>query len=654
GSIQGADQTLRTLRGNDFDTASLLIALLRASNIPARYVYGTVKMPIDKVMNWIGGVSNPQAALQLLGQGGIPNTGLTQGGVITAVRLEHVWVEAWVDFYPSRGARNLKGDAWVPLDASFKQYIYKAGMNIQQQVPFDTQAFTQHLTETATINRDEGSIRGMDPAYIQNQLATYQQQVKDFIDNQNPDATVGDVLGAKTIISLSVPTLAAGLPYSLVAVGDRWATLPDNLRWKFTFELEDDYGNPVVSYTAAAPVLAGKDFSLSFKPATDADAQTIASYFPHVPDGGTIGPSQLPPSLPGYLIHLMPEISVDGQSVASQGSFELGSGLRAQEGYWSPRDGWQIKTNELIVGEYQAIGLDLQGIPQERLAALKAQLADTQAKLESGDVSALTGHNLTGAILQAGVLAYFAINNAQDILAARSNSMVQYPEPSFGTFKTTVQTTYNFGIPQSVGILGVTMDIDWYKTSSVSKDASSEKKRTYYLTIGPRLSAFEHIVPEQLFSTADQPVEGISAVKALAIAATQGQKIYRVSQTNLTTALPQLTISQDIKDEIQNAVNAGQEVTVSRGPISYAGWHGTGYIIQDPQTGAGAYKINGGANGSATNKTTGSALNYFGDFLSIIGASQSIASFFAKVGYELRSFKFSDYTTAFKDAGNLL
>ena len=34
GSIQGADYTLQTKRGNGFDTASLLIALLRASNIP--------------------------------------------------------------------------------------------------------------------------------------------------------------------------------------------------------------------------------------------------------------------------------------------------------------------------------------------------------------------------------------------------------------------------------------------------------------------------------------------------------------------------------------------------------------------------------------------------------------------------------------------
>jgi hypothetical protein len=49
--------------------------------------------------------------------------------------------------------------------------------------------------------------------------------------------------------------------------------------------------------------------------------------------------------------------------------------------------------------------------------------------------------------------------------------------------------------------------------------------------------------------------------------------------------------------EIQNALNAGRTVTVHEAPITVSGWTGTGYIIDDPATGAGAYKISGGANG---------------------------------------------------------
>jgi len=92
GSIQGSQMTFNSRKGNAFDTSSLLIALLRASNISARYAMGTVKIPIGKVMNWVGNVSVPKAALQILAQGGISSAGILEGGKITAVEMEHIWV----------------------------------------------------------------------------------------------------------------------------------------------------------------------------------------------------------------------------------------------------------------------------------------------------------------------------------------------------------------------------------------------------------------------------------------------------------------------------------------------------------------------------------------------------------------------------------
>jgi len=122
GSIQGADMTLQTKRGNAMDTASLLIALLRAAHIPARYAYGTVQLPIDQAMNWVGGVTVPAAAANLMQQGGIPTALAATDGVITHIQFEHTWVEAFVDFEPSRGLKNIEGDHWIPMDASYKQY----------------------------------------------------------------------------------------------------------------------------------------------------------------------------------------------------------------------------------------------------------------------------------------------------------------------------------------------------------------------------------------------------------------------------------------------------------------------------------------------------------------------------------------------------
>ncbi|MEA3332310.1 MAG: transglutaminase domain-containing protein [Pseudomonadota bacterium] len=92
-------------------------------SFPSRYVTGTVEMDVDKFMNWVGDFSDVNAALIFAASGGIPLTSITSGGQIIKVQFEHVWVEAWIDYLPSRGARHKtgKGDTWVSLDASYKK-----------------------------------------------------------------------------------------------------------------------------------------------------------------------------------------------------------------------------------------------------------------------------------------------------------------------------------------------------------------------------------------------------------------------------------------------------------------------------------------------------------------------------------------------------
>ena len=91
-------------------------------------------------------------------------------------------------------------------------------------------------------------------------------------------------------------------------------------------------------------------------------------------------------------------------------------------------------------------------------------------------------------------------------------------------------------------------------------------------------SAMEHAVPEQYWVDKTQrryqdengqtqnPAkedckQGISALKAIAIAQSQGQKIYAISENNRHTAFPQLTVSGGAGEEIRSAIEAGKEVT---------------------------------------------------------------------------------------------
>jgi hypothetical protein len=57
--------------------------------------------------------------------------------------------------------------------------------------------------------------------------------------------------------------------------------------------------------------------------------------------------------------------------------------------------------------------------------------------------------------------------------------------------------------------------------------------------------------------------------------------------------------SQSTKDRIQQALDAGYEITIHEAPITQDGWTGAGFSVIDPNTGAGGYLIEGGANGGS-------------------------------------------------------
>ena len=100
-----------------------------------------------------------------------------------------------------------------------------------------------------------------------------------------------------------------------------------------------------------------------------------------------------------------------------------------------------------------------------------------------------------------------------------------------------------------------------------------------------------------MFSTEENQAQGISAVKALAIAAAEGQRIWTIDQSNVDLALGQLELTDGAETDIRNAVFAGKVATAHENQINFNGWIGEGYILMDPDTGAAAYIISGGGNG---------------------------------------------------------
>lgn len=595
GSIQGADQTLQTRRGNAFDTASLLVALLRASNIPARYAYGTIQVPADQVMNWVGGVKTPEAAQSLLSQGGIPNTMLVSGGKIVAFKLEQVWVEAFVDYVPSRGAVNRVGDTWVPMDASFKQYRYQNYVDIRQDSPFQAQTFIDVLTNNATVSPQEGWISNVDLQALENAHHQAETDIQSWMDRVLSEGK--DWRRLKSVADSTPKILMGVLPYQVIATANRFTSIASGQRTQFRFELyasdmDRMFGSSVLSYSASLPKLAGKRLTLGFAPASDADWQLIRSYLPSLPQGQAYTPADLPSTLPGYLIHLTAVLLLDDQPIARGGSFTMGQDVFSTTAISKLSGGFHEAFNSHLAGEFLAIGIDLQGYGESQL---------TKAKPRN-----------TINVLHQAATAYFHRRDVDMENFALLGQAIVYPAPSFGFFGTSLAPQYRFGLVSKVKLNGVQFDVDVSTQTLVTPDNDKVARLRTLEQLGMALSAREHEIPETHLTNSQFPGQGVSAMKALSVALAQGQRVYKVDSANLNAVLPRLALPLDTETDVRNAVNAGQEAVIHERPLMIGGWSGMGYILKDPATGSGAYRISGGLNGGFSEAEMAEALAFEG------------------------------------------
>src|SRR5712691_5623069 len=293
-------------------------------------------------------------------------------------------------------------------------------MDIKTNVPFDANSFITQIQQGATVNEAQGWVQNVNQIQIQQALTSYQAQVTNYVNAQKLDATVGDVLGTQSIVQENRPILLGTLPYRNIATGAKFQAIPDNLRWKFRYNVyandtDRAFDSPFMSVTRSTTSLAGKKITLSFSPATSVDEATIRSFLPRPhADGSPIQPSELPQSLPGYLIRLVPELRVEEQIVATGPAFTMGTELIQNAAYFNVGIAqWEAGAdNQPIVGEYIATALDLQNVSSAQLTNLQATLGLTKVKLEQSQQNpnepnppqSLIPDTLTGDLLYAAVL----------------------------------------------------------------------------------------------------------------------------------------------------------------------------------------------------------------------------------------------------------
>jgi transglutaminase-like putative cysteine protease len=584
GSIQGADMCLQTKICNDMDTASLLIALLRVSGVYAHYEYSTIEIPIEKAMNWIGGVTDPRMVGTILATNGIPAKVLISGDAIKAVQLEHVFVKAWIDYIPSRGAVHNQGNTWIPLDPSFKQYQYRRGMDLYTAMSVSGEKYLlDYITDTSVLTVPS-ELQTSFPEYTISPYQFYSKRLFSYVNVNFPAATYQDVFGtdkvesSKTIIKKEYPYLLGNLPYNVIVKGATYSSIPDSLRLSVSFTIKDDADPSVAGlvYITTLPEIAGNRITLSYIPATTADESLLDRY-------GTLL------SVPPYLLNVKAVLKINGITVATGTPIGLGQEQTFDMNFTIPNIGPEFVTNKVIAGDYSAIVILSNNVPYTLIGDKMGALI---SNIGSSDLDDLLGQML----FNVGV-SYFHHLNFEEELYAKNFQMFVVKGLSEAIITSHAIVNPLFGVAYNISEGGIGIDVDKNEYFPFSNDGSLNRARDFMFVSGLGSSAWEDRVLQTFYE-----VPSVSAARLLRLANQQGISVYTIDGSNIDTILSQLSVSSVVINDIENAINAGKKVVISKTGVQYEGWNGIGYIILDPATGAAGYMISSGTSGGMTGR----------------------------------------------------
>lgn len=631
GSIQGAQGVLQSGRGNAIDTASLLVALLRASHIPARYQFGTIDVPAQAAMNWVGGAATPEAALSLLAQGGIAARGLAEGGQIKTIRMEHVWVSAYVNWAPGRGSRdggaqsqpplldgsgkvqhpssNPAHNAWVPLDGSYKQYSTSSGLRLGDIASFDSAAVLASLRQGATCTA--ASARSLDSAALSNHYSQYLGQVRPQLQAQVSSITqagsasgaatsVASVLGSQRIINPRLPLLAAELPLPVVSAGPQLTALPESLRWQVGVQLMSadssasvlNWQRPLAEPTrpGAAPLV------LSFVPQTSDDALTLAAL---LESGSGADPATGLPAgaIAAYLVKVRARLSQGGVVLAEGGDYTLGQSLPLRTRLINALGQEQSGQEWVRAGETHVWAIQGAGTSSAQLSAVASSLGTTNASSAS---------NASTTLLAATAQAWQAQVQAQSGIYQSVASAIEVRQPGLVRAGAMLQGIALYGLTTQVRSAGVALQADILSTSVAARASASANVNAsfnaddYTRQTQQRASAQAHHLLDSLYGEGNPGAQ--SAVSALAWANAQGQSLWRADSDTLAQVLTGIDADSSVRQGVQQAVAQGQQALLASRAISAGATALDPLIVLDAASHSASYNVvvRDGSSGSSS------------------------------------------------------
>lgn len=580
GSRKGAVGTSAEKAGNDYDIASLLIGVLRDRNIPARYAKGEIEITAEQAMEWTA-TEDINVAMRVISALGIPTTGMISDGETVAVRLEHIWVEAYVPYTDYRGTGNRSGERlWIPLDASFKKTVHNDGINANEAHEYINDPTNQITSSTELYGVNIGELADI----MDTDNSTF---VKYLLENGYGNATLAETFGGASIIATDLGYLPLSLPYHNTNNVETFKDISDVETDSVTFRL---YGNSAIgngfsgsdsiNYTYLAPDVYGKRIVLSYVPATQKDQDVIAEY-------GNIF------STPAYLIKMKPQLSIDGKVVAEGSICNAGYTqqytITVHNG--APSNNDSDISNNIEVGGLYCIAMDYGNISSVELEA-SARYMEAQKDIVTE--SNIYSENIMGGMLNSIAKLYFGQLDIYNRILAGQTNVTTTRALSVGIVGFKVNVEYTFDRPSELNEGGFFLDIGHDVHSIISNTNNNIDEKTYMLQSGIYASGMEHGVLEQVTG-----VESVSTIKTFQYAQEHNIPIHTIIKDNLNDELDALTVSTQVKQEIRTAVNSGKIVIIPETEITINQWNGIGYMVLDPETFACGYMISGGLAGGS-------------------------------------------------------
>ncbi len=195
GILKGPVGALLDGRGDSFDQASLMVALLNQASLSnssisnVLYEFGTLNLTNAQLQGWLGVDGNQYSVMGVLSSGGIPYTSVDSSG--NAYGVGHVWVKV-----------SINGTPYI-FDPAFKSHTWKTGI-VGSLPSIMGYSRSQFMADANPATLTTTSIQGVNRTQLRSDLGSYANNLSAYIKNNLPTAGVSDVIGGGVIVSTPI------------------------------------------------------------------------------------------------------------------------------------------------------------------------------------------------------------------------------------------------------------------------------------------------------------------------------------------------------------------------------------------------------------------------------------------------------------------